>query len=66
MNLKAILEDQQKKFVLDFKAKKTEELKMLLDNELWKQSQVNPLFQKIVDRLNSIEEFEKQEKLIES
>eukprot|EP00347_Sterkiella_histriomuscorum_P013600 403364097 len=58
VNFIAISEDYQKKFVLDFKTKKTNELKLLLDNELWTQTQVNPFFQLIVDRINSIEDFE--------
>ena len=35
VNFLAISEDYQKKFVLDFKTKKTNELKLLLENELW-------------------------------
>jgi hypothetical protein len=35
VNIVTISEDYQKKYLLDFKTKKTEELKMLLDNELW-------------------------------
>jgi hypothetical protein len=38
VNIIAISEDYQKKYLLDFKTKKTEELKMLLDNELWNQA----------------------------
>lgn len=38
INFVSILEEQQKKFTLDFKTKKTEELKLLLDNELWNHS----------------------------
>ena len=44
VNILNISEDYQKKFLLDFKTKKTEELKMLLDNELWNQAQINPYF----------------------
>lgn len=61
VNLIAVSEEYQKKFVLDFKTKKTDELKMLLDNELWTHSQVNPFFQTIVDKINSIELFEQTE-----
>ena len=65
LNLVSILEDQQKRFMNDFKQKKTDELKMLLDNEMWTQAQVNPFFQNILNKINSIEEFEKQVKSID-
>ncbi|CDW75065.1 UNKNOWN [Stylonychia lemnae] len=58
INITSVSEEYQKKFVLDFKSKKTDELKMLLDNELWTHSQVNPFFQIIVDKINSIELFD--------
>jgi len=35
VNIMSTSEEYQKRFLLDFKTKKTEELKMLLDNELW-------------------------------
>jgi hypothetical protein len=38
LNFNTISEEFQKKFLLDFKTKKTDELKMLLDNELWNHS----------------------------
>ena len=58
VNFTYILEDQQKRYVNDFKMKKTDELKAMLDEEMWTHSQVHPYFQKIVDRINSIELFE--------
>lgn len=35
LNFVSILEEQQKKYLNDFKTKKNDELKMLLDDELW-------------------------------
>ncbi len=63
MNSINVLQDQQKKYLNDFKVKKAEELKMLLENEKWIHQQVNPIYQKILDKINSIEEFEKDEKI---
>lgn len=34
-NFHAISEEYQKKFILEFKTKKTNELKLLLENESW-------------------------------
>ena len=61
INFLTTSEEYQKKFVLDFKTKKTDELKILLDNELWNHSQVSPYFQVIIDKINSIELFEQNE-----
>ena len=58
MNFVSILEEQQKKYVNDFKIKKSDELKLMLDDEMWVHSQVSSYFQKIVDKINSIELFE--------
>ena len=44
INFITILEDQQKKYVNDFKTKKTDELKMMLEDELWTHAQVNSYF----------------------
>ena len=49
----------------DFKSKKTEELSLILENEMWTAAQVNPYIQKILDKINSIEEFERNEKILE-
>ena len=38
INITSVSEEYQKKFVNDFKQKKTDELKMLLDNENWTHS----------------------------
>lgn len=61
LNLLSVSEEYQKKFLMDFKTKKTDELKLLLDNELWTHSQVNLFFQTTVDRINSIEMFEQRD-----
>lgn len=58
MNLETISEEYQKKFLLEFKTKKIEELKQVLDCELWSHATVSVYFQGIVDRINSIELFE--------
>jgi len=44
MNFNSLLDEQQKKYVFDFKQKKTEELKMMLENETWTHSPVSPYF----------------------
>lgn len=44
VNLMTISEDFQKKFLNDFLQKKTEELKIILDNELWKITPVSFYF----------------------
>ena len=62
MNFVSILEEQQKKYVNDFKIKKSDELKLMLDDEMWVHSQVSSYFQKIVDKINSIELFEQSQK----
>ena len=58
VNLLSISQDYQKKFILDLKQRKSDELKILLDNETWNHSQVSPYFQTIVNKINSIELFE--------
>lgn len=61
LNFSSILEEQQKRYLNDFKTKKNEELKMMLDDEMWNHQQVSPFFQRIVNKINSIELFEEKE-----
>ncbi len=58
LNLVSVLEDQQKKYFVALKELKTEELKMLLDDELWVQAPVVPFFQSMVDKICSIDLFD--------
>lgn len=60
INIAAVSEDYQKKYLIEFSKGKTEELKQILDSETWTQAQVSPYFQGLVDRINSVELFESQ------
>jgi hypothetical protein len=44
MEVESVSEEYQKKFMLEFKTKKIEELKQILDSELWTYSQVSGYF----------------------
>ena len=58
MGIEGVSEEYQKRYILDYKSKKVEELKQILDSELWTHSQVSGYFQAIIDRINSPEAFE--------
>ena len=59
VNISTISEDYEKKFFVEFKSKKIEEIKQILDNEQWTQTHVNEYFQGLVEKINSLELFEK-------
>ena len=58
LNIVGISEEYQKKYIQEFQKKKIDELKQIIDSELWTHAQVNSYFQGIVDKINSIELFE--------
>lgn len=58
LNIFGISEEYQKKYIQEFQKKKIDELKQIIDSELWTHAQVNSYFQGIVDKINSIELFE--------
>jgi hypothetical protein len=58
MSIEGVSEDYQKRYILEYKSKKVEELKQILESEQWIHSPVSGYFQALVDKINSIEAFE--------